>query len=123
MSLEESQSDERQYDGRYKWGQNSHLSHNDQYITLGNIFRSRKRGMKCSRTKRDIYEWICRHDQDQDFRSPSNMMIDKTPPRVIIHRCVNLAIAPFEEEAFEDVEAYDEVIHKDNADNEGAEGS
>jgi hypothetical protein len=108
MSLEESQSDERQYDGRYKWGQNSHLSHNDQYITLGNIFRSRKRGMKCSRTKRDIYEWICRHDQDQDFRSPSNMMIDKTP---------------LEEEAFEDVEAYNEVIHKDNADNEGAEGS
>jgi hypothetical protein len=51
------------------------------------------------------------------------MMIDKTPPRGIIHRCVNLAIAPFEEEAFEDVEAYDEVIHKDNADNEGAEGS
>jgi hypothetical protein len=51
------------------------------------------------------------------------MMVDKTPPRSVIHRLVNLAIEPFEEKAFEDVKAYDEVIHKDNADNEGAERS
>lgn len=70
-----------------------------------------------------VDEWICCNNQDQDLRGSCNMVIDKTPPRFFIHTAVYRAVAFFEEETFKYVEANDEVVDEDDADNQPAEGS
>jgi hypothetical protein len=51
------------------------------------------------------------------------MVIDKTPSGSLVHPGIYLAIEFSEKEAFEDVEADEEVIDEDDGDDEGAEGS
>ena len=60
--------------------------------------------MESSISKRNVDEGIRSQDQDQYLGGTCNVVIDKTPPRILIHFGVDLAIDHFEEEAFENVE-------------------
>lgn len=99
-----------------------HLSHDDEYIALGNDRGASKRGMEVGTSKGNVDEGICGNYEDQNLGGTSNVMVDETPPGGVVHAGVDFPIDLSQQEAFEDVEAYAEVNDEDNADDEGAEG-
>ncbi len=62
----------------------------------------------------------CNHE-DEDFGGTGYVVVDEASPRRLVHICVYFSIEPFQEKAFEHVEADSKVDYEDDADYQGAE--
>ena len=86
-----------------------HLSDDDEHITVGDNLRASKWRVERRVHERHIDKRICSNDQDQDFDSPGNVVIDETPSSHIIHVGIDFAIHHLEKETFKNVEADQEI--------------
>ena len=118
-------------DGRDRWPieelkdvhGDKHLGDDDEHIALGDNLRASKWRVECGVHERHIDKRVGSNDQDQDFDSPGNVVIDETPSSSIIHVGIDFAIRHLEKETLKNVEADQEINDTNDAQYKTAKGS
>jgi hypothetical protein len=112
--------DDRLHGNRQPCG-NSHLSNDDQDISLRHKFRACERCMESGTPKCDVDERISSQDQYQELRRSCDMMVDEASSHCFVHLCIYPPIQLLHEKALQYVKSYNEVVDEYDADYEGTE--
>ena len=98
------------------------LRTDDQYIPECDLRPSRIRIIQHGIAERHVDKGVHRGHQDDQFGSPSDVMIHKASPIDLIQLCVSRAVEAFQQEGFDDVLFYEEEDDEDDGEREGGVG-